>query len=233
MKVVLLAGGLGTRLSEYTKVIPKPMVTIGQYPIIVHLIKIFQNYGLNDFIIAAGYKKEILINYFKKNKFEANIKVIDTGKSTMTGGRLLKLKKYLKNQTFLLSYGDGLSDVNISSLIKFHAKHKKMITVTAVRPPARFGNITMRYNKVINFQEKIQMSTGWINGGFFVINSKFFKYLQNDQTILEKQPLERATKDEQLFAYRHNGFWACMDTKRDRDHLESLFEENKAFWINE
>ncbi len=233
MKVVLLAGGLGTRLSEYTKIIPKPMVTIGKYPIIVHLIKFFQKYELNDFIVAAGYKKEILINYFNKNNFNAQIKVIDTGKSTMTGGRLLKLKKYLDNQTFLLTYGDGLSNVNINSLIKFHNKHKKIATVTAVRPPARFGNITMRYNKVINFQEKIQMNSGWINGGFFVLNSKFFKYLKNDKTILEKQPLEKVAKDNQLFAYRHNGFWACMDTSRDKDHLENLIREKKAFWINE
>ncbi len=209
------------------------MVKIGSYPIIVHLIKFFQNYGFNDFLIAAGYKKEIIINYFKKNNLDANIKVINTGKSTMTGGRLLQLKKYLDNQTFILTYGDGLSDVNVNSLVRFHKKHKKIITVTAVRPPARFGNIKMKYNKVINFKEKIQMNTGWINGGFFVINNKFFTYLNNNKTILEKEPLEKVAKDNQLYAYRHRGNWACMDTKRDKDHLENLIKQNRAFWINE
>ena len=233
MKVVLLAGGLGTRLSEYTNVIPKPMVRIGKYPILVHLINIFKTYGYNDFIIAAGYKKEVIIDYFKKNNLNVNIKIINTGKSTMTGGRLLKLKRYLMNQTFLLTYGDGLSNINIKSLVNFHLKHKKMITVTAVRPPARFGNITMKYNKVINFKEKTQMSTGWINGGFFVINSNFFKYLKNHKTILEKEPLEKVSEDEQLYAYKHRGFWACMDTKRDKDYLEDLISSDRAFWINE
>ena len=233
MKVVLLAGGLGTRLSEYTSSIPKPMVKIGNLPILVHLINIYKKYGYNDFIIAAGYKKKIITDYFNNTNFNCNIKVINTGKASMTGGRLLELKKYLKNQTFLLTYGDGLSNININSLINFHKKNKNIITITAVRPPARFGNITMKYNKVINFKEKTQMNAGWINGGFFVINSQFFKYLKNKKTILEKEPLEKAAKDGELYAFKHHGFWACMDTKRDKDYLEDLVKKNKAFWINE
>ena len=182
MNVVILAGGLGTRLSEYTKKIPKPMVKIHKTPIIVHIINHYSNYGFKNFYIAAGYKKNQILNYFKNNKMGLNIKVIDTGQKTMTGGRLKRLKKYL-GQTFLMTYGDGLSNVNISKLVNFHKSQKKLFTLTAVRPPARFGVIDIKGNIVKYFREKNLLDTGWINGGFFVIQPKFIDLIKNDKTF--------------------------------------------------
>ena len=220
MKVVILAGGLGTRLSEYTRSIPKPMVKIKSLPIIVHIMKIYSKYGFNDFLIAAGYKSKIISNYFKKNKFKWNVEIINTGLNTMTGGRLKRLSPFLENETFMLTYGDGVSDVNIKKLVNFHNKNKKMITLTAVRPPARFGAIKLNGNKIKYFKEKSSIDEGWINGGFFVIEPEFLKLIKNDKTFLEKEPLEKAASKNQLYAFRHNSFWQCMDTVRDKEILE-------------
>jgi len=225
MKVIILAGGLGTRLSEYTKRIPKPMVTIGRIPILLHIIKHYMKYNFNDFIIAGGYKYSIIKDYFKKKKIKnANIKVINTGLNSLTGKRLKCLEKML-TKTFMLTYGDGLSNINIKKLINFHKKNKKKITVTAVHPPARFGEIEIKGNLVKSFQEKPQLQKGWINGGFFVIEPKFIDLIKNDNSFLERQPLEIVTKKKQLLAYRHDGFWQCIDTKRDKDHLEEILKK--------
>ncbi len=227
MKVVILAGGFGTRLSEYTKDIPKPMVTVGGIPILVHIMNHYAKYGFKDFYVAIGYKGNEIRKYFKKNKFKWNIHLIDTGRNTMTGGRLLRLKKKIGDDTFLMTYGDGISNVNINRLIKFHFKYKKMITLTAVRPPARFGAIKIKNNIVSSFREKSSLDEGWINGGFFVIEPKFLKLLKNDKTYLEKEPLENASKKKQLIAYKHEGFWHCMDTKRDKLSLEKIYKVSK------
>ena len=227
MKVVILAGGLGTRLSEYTKTIPKPMVTIKKKPILFYIMKHFANYGYKDFIIAAGYKSEVIKKYFNKKKYGWNIKIIDTGQKTMTGGRLKRLKKYLIDEFFFVTYGDGLSDVNLNKLVKFHKKNKKIVTMTAVRPPARFGAIKIKNSKVIYFKEKSNLDEGWINGGFFVMNKKIFDFIKNDKTFLEREPLEKIGKKNQLFAYKHSGFWQCKDTIRDKEILENNFKQKK------
>jgi len=220
MKVVILAGGFGTRLSEYTKSIPKPMVKINGLPILIHIIDHYLKYGFNNFYIALGYKSNIIKKYFKKRKLKYKVNLIDTGLKTMTGGRLKRLKSKLGNETFLLTYGDGVSNVNLDKLIKFHKKNKKLITLTAVRPPARFGAIKISGNKVKTFKEKSKLDEGWINGGFFVVEPKFLGFIKDDNTYLEKEPLERASKNNQLLAYKHHGFWQCMDTKRDKVYLE-------------
>jgi len=225
MKVVILAGGLGSRLSEYTRIIPKPMVKILKVPIIVRIIKHYHNFGYKEFIIAAGYKSEVIKTYFKKNLKNFNIKVLDTGKNTMTGGRIRRLKKVLKKERFLLTYGDGLSNVNIHSLLKFHKKNKNFVTLTAVRPPARFGGIKISRSKVRYFKEKSSLDEGWINGGFFVMEPKIFKFLKNDFTVLERSPLENICKLNKLGAYKHYKFWHCMDTVRDKENLESLIKK--------
>ena len=240
MKVIILAGGLGTRLSEYTNVIPKPMVKIGPYPIIVHIMNHYLRFGFNDFIIATGYKDFVFKKYFKnykKNglKFETKlfnkkckINILDTGKKTLTGGRLKRVSSFLeRNKDFMFTYGDGLSSVNLNKLVKFHKSKNKLITVTAVRPPARFGEIILRNSKVISFKEKPQTTNSWINGGFFVANSGFLKLIRNDKEILEKWPLEQAAKKKELVAFKHYGFWKCMDVKRDRDELQEIYKKNK------
>ena len=225
MKVVILAGGLGTRLSEYTKTIPKPMIKINKEPILIHIMKHYYKYGFKDFYVALGYKSNVIKNYFKKNKFMWKTNLIDTGKSTMTGGRLKRLQKYLKDETFMVTYGDGLSNVNIRKLIRFHKKNKKLVTMTAVRPPARFGALKLLGNKVKYFKEKSSLDEGWINGGFFVMEPEFLKYIGNDKTFLEKTPLEYVAKSNQLFAFKHRGFWQCMDTKRDKEILERILRK--------
>ena len=228
MKVVILAGGLGTRISEYTKSIPKPMIKIRGIPILIHIMKHYAKFGFKDFYIAIGYKGNVIKNYFKKKKTNWNVNLIDTGKNTMTGGRLKRLKKYLKGESFFLTYGDGLSDVDIIKLLKFHKKNKKLVTVTAVRPPARFGTLKLKGNSVSYFKEKSRMDEGWVNGGFFVISDKFLSFIRNDKTYLEREPLEKITKLKELSAYRHNGFWQCIDNMRDLISINKKIKEKKV-----
>ena len=231
MKVVILAGGFGTRLSEYTDTIPKPMVPIGGKPIIEHIMEIYAYYGHKEFYIALGYKGDIIKQYFKNFKKDWKINLIDTGSDTFTGGRLKRLQKYLLNEPFMLTYGDGLSNINITELIKFHQTHKKMVTISAVRPPARFGSLSLKGDDVVKFKEKTQLGESWINGGFFVINPKFLEFIEGDNTVLESKPLEKVTDLKEIRAFKHEGFWQCMDHKLDKDLLDSMVKENKAPWI--
>lgn len=224
MKVVILAGGLGTRISEYTKSIPKPMIPINGKPIIYLIMKHFYNYGFDNFYIALGYKGQIIKNFFKKKKFPWKVNLIDTGQKTMTGGRIKRLKKYLGNQKFFMTYGDGLCDVNLIKLLKFHNKNKKLATVTAVRPPARFGSIKLNKSKVVYFREKSNIDEGWINGGFFILEPRVLNLIKSDQTFFEKEPLEKLSKRGQLMAYKHRNIWQCMDTLRDKEILEKLLK---------
>ena len=241
MKVIILAGGRGTRIAEYSKTIPKPMIKIGNTPILIHIINHYLSYGLKDFYIAIGYKGYVIKNYFKKFtikndknyshsifKNKCNIKLIETGLKTLTGGRLKKLEKYISDEEeFMFTYGDGISDVNLKKLLIFHKKKKTITTVTAVHPPARFGEIILDKLLVRNFKEKPQVREGWINEGFFVSNKQIFKYISGDKEILEKKPLEKLTARKQLAAFKHTGFWKCMDTVRDRDVLIELYKKNK------
>ena len=243
MKVVILAGGLGTRLAEYTQIIPKPMIKIGNDPIVIHIMNHYLKYGFNNFILATGYKS----NYFKKffKNFKKNnipfitlikgkrstVTLSDTGVNTLTGGRLKKVKNLLNdNEDFLFTYGDGLCSVNLKKLVNFHKSGKKLITVTAVRPPARFGEIKIKKNQVVSFKEKPQVTDGWINGGFFVAKKEFLSLIKGDKDISEKKPLEAATKKKQLLAFKHSGFWKCMDVKRDRDELQKIYKKNRFEW---
>ena len=252
MKVFILAGGFGSRLGEYTIDTPKPMVKIPDKPILWHIMKHFSLYGHNDFCLALGYKSEVIKKYFLdfhilNSDFKVNlndgsisktkviedwkISLVDTGINTMTGGRLKRLKSYVGNNPFLLTYGDGLCDINLDQLIKFHESHGKMVTITAVHPIARFGELNLNGDKVEKFLEKPQTLKGWINGGFFVIKPEFLDLINDDSTILEKEPLESAAAMGELMAYKHEGFWQCMDTKRDKDSLEKLIKENKTPWL--
>ena len=225
MKVVILAGGFGTRLYEYTKTVPKPMVSIAGKPILLYIMKHYARYGFKDFYIALGYKGEVIKNFFKKNFYDWNVNLIETGMNTMTGGRLKRLKKYIGNQRFMMTYGDGLSNVNLKKLLKFHIQSKKMVTLTAVRPPARFGAIKIRNKHVTYFKEKSKLDEGWINGGFFVMEPEFIKLIKNDKTYLEREPLVRASKNRQVIGFKHNGFWQCIDTKRDKDKLNEILKK--------
>ena len=227
MKVVILAGGYGTRISEYTKTIPKPMITVKGKPLIYYIMKQYAKYGFKDFYIALGYKSKIIKDYFRRKKFPWNTYLIDTGLKTMTGGRLKRLSKYLKDETFLATYGDGISNINLSKLVKFHKKNNFLMTLTAVRPPARFGTVKISGKRIKYFKEKSKMDEGWINGGFFVIEPSFLKFIKNDKTYLEREPLEKACKLKKLAAFKHNGFWQCVDTKRDLDTLKKII--NKYF----
>ncbi len=225
MKVVILAGGFGTRLSEYTSKIPKPMVKINNKPILIHIMEHYNKFGFNEFYIAIGYKGNVIKKYFTKQQFNWNVKLINTGLNTMTGGRLKRLKKIIGDETFMMTYGDGISDINLNRLLKFHKRNKKLVTLSAVRPPARFGAIKIKGNKVKLFKEKDKVDEGWINGGFFVMEPKFLNYIKNDTTFLEKEPLENIGKKGQLMAFKHDGFWQCMDTKRDKDRLEQILKK--------
>ena len=250
MNVVLLAGGLGTRLSEYTHETPKPMVNIGNYPILIHIMNNYVKHGHKDFYIAMGYKFELIIKYFfgdeynneylskeiikikdYKNKLlnsDVNISLVNTGLDTMTGGRLKRLEKYIDSENFLLTYGDGLSNVNISELVNFHNENNKIATLTAVHPPAQFGELQLKGNEVVLFEEKPEMmKRSWINGGFFIFNKKIFSFINGDHIMLERQPLEELSKARELLAFKHEGFWQCMDNKRDRDYLEKIIKSNK------
>lgn len=252
MKVVILAGGLGTRISEESHLKPKPMIEIGGRPIIWHIMKIYSTYGLTDFIICAGYKsyviKEYFLNYFvhnsnitfdlKNNKMEVHhsdaepwrVSVVDTGEHTNTGGRVKKVKEYVGNEPFCLTYGDGLSDLNIADLISFHKNHGKLATVTSVLPPGRFGRLHIEKKQVKSFVEKPEGDGFYINGGFFVLSPKVFDYIDGDETIWERTPLEKLAKDEQLMAFKHDGFWQPMDTLRDKNQLEESWSSGKAPW---
>ena len=230
MKTVILCGGYGTRLSEETTIKPKPMVKIGNKPILEHIMSIYEYYGYNQFILALGYKSEYIKKYYK-NKSKKNINLIYTGKDTKTGGRLLRLKNYLKNEkTFMLTYGDGISNINIKQAIKFHKDHGKIATITAVRPPLSFGELKISRNKVKSFKEKPQVGQGWVNGGFFIFNNEVLNFIKDDQTMLEREPLEKLTKAGQLMAFEHKGFWKCMDTMRDKILLNKLWNKGNALW---
>ena len=227
MKVILLAGGFGTRLSEYTKTIPKPMINIAGKPMLLHIMKHYAKYDFKNFYIALGYKGEMIKKFFNKSFYDWKVNLIETGENTMTGGRLKRLTKYIGNESFMMTYGDGLSNVNLKKLLSFHKKNKKLATLTAVRPPARFGAIKLKGMYVNYFKEKSRLDEGWINGGFFVMEPEFLKLIKNDNTYLEKEPLEKVTKKRQLAAFRHEGFWQCMDTKRDKDKLNKILNSKK------
>ena len=230
MKVVILAGGLGTRLGEVTEKIPKPMVELDGKPIIWHIMNLFSEYGHKDFYIATGYKSEVIEKYFIDNPSDWNVHAIDTGLNTMTGGRAKLISKYIGNEPCFLTYGDGLSNINIDKLLNFHKKNKKIATISAVRPTARFGELYLEGDMVLSFKEKPQLQEGWINGGFFVLEPKFFGYIDGDETFLEREPIEKVAEERQLIAYKHEGFWQCMDTRRDWELLKSLLEEGTPPW---
>lgn len=252
MKVIILAGGLGTRLGEQTEFLPKPMLQIGGKPIIWHIMQIYAREQHKDFYLALGYKSEKIKEYFlnyknfnsdltidllsgiAKSKFSIQedwrVTLIDTGSTTMTGGRAKRMKDYIGDETCLLTYGDGVADIDIDALIDFHKSHGKLITMTAVRPPARFGELHLNGSQVIGFKEKPQLHDGWINGGFFVIEPKFFDFIDGDETMLEREPIERAVENNEIMAFRHEGFWHCVDTKRDLDSLQSLWSQG-APWL--
>jgi glucose-1-phosphate cytidylyltransferase len=254
MRVVILAGGRGTRLAEVTGSRPKPMVEIGGRPILWHLMHYYAGHGYNDFLIACGFLGEQIKAYFNDyalhdsdffvdlksgtvrvvqgSRLDWTVGLVDTGLDTMTGGRLRRLRQFLSDGTFMVTYGDGLSDVNIGELVRFHRAHGKLATVTAVRPPARFGGLTLDGDRVAEFTEKPQAEAGWINGGFFVFEPGIFDYLPGDPTILEREPLERLASDGQLMAFRHPGFFQPMDTIRERDLLDSLWAQGSAPWKN-
>ena len=227
MKVVILAGGLGTRLSEYTNLIPKPMVPINGKPILAHVMKCFINYGFNEFVIALGYKGELIKKYFEEHKEDieisnCKISLIDTGEDSLTGGRIKRLENHIKDDKFFLTYGDGVANVNVNDLLNFHNSMGKKATVTAVRPIPRFGALDIENDLVKSFSEKDKVKEGWINGGFFVFEKSIFSYLSDDKTVLERTPLETLSKENNLAAFKHYGFWQCMDTIRDKEVLEEF-----------
>jgi glucose-1-phosphate cytidylyltransferase len=252
LKAVILAGGFGTRITEETQLKPKPLIEIGGMPLLWHIMKIFSHYGINDFVICCGYKgfmiKEYFANYsLHKSNITFNLKensthvhssnvepwkitLVDTGLNTMTGGRLKKVKEFLDDESFCFTYGDGLSDINLKELIDFHKNQNTLATVTGVRPPGRFGAMSISNNKVTKFQEKPEGDGDWINGGFFVLEPKIFDYLTDDKTIWEREPLEKLSSDNQLSSYLHSGFWQPVDTLRDKNNLEELWKSNKAPW---
>ena len=253
MKVLILAGGMGTRLAEETSVIPKPMVEIGGHPILWHIMKIYSQYGYNDFVILLGYKgyiiKEYFANYFlhssdvtfnlRENKMTIheqhcepwNVTLIDTGLNTQTGGRVLRAKKYVGNEPFMLTYGDGVSDININKLVEFHKAHGKIATMTSVQPEGRFGTIKCDNTKVSSFMEKTKGDGAWINAGFFVLQPEVFDYIKDgDATIFERAPLENLAKDGELYTYKHEGFWKCMDTLRDKIQLNDIWDSGNVLW---
>jgi len=253
MKTMILAGGLGTRLAEFTEMIPKPMVPVGGKPILWHIMRLYAAFGHRDFLVALGYKanlvKDYFLNYYSlssdftvelgtgavehhaSDQVDWRVTLADTGLETMTGGRVRRLRQWVGSETCFLTYGDGVADVDLAALLEFHQAHGKMVTVTAVHPGARFGELGLEEDRVVTFKEKPQVGQGWINGGFFVLEPGFFDLIEGDQTVLEKEPLERAAAAGELMAYRHDGFWHCMDTKRDRDVLEDLWRSGEAPWI--
>ena len=231
IKVVILAGGLGSRLSELTKKIPKPMVKIGNKPLIEHIIQIYIKNGFTNFIIAGGYKYEIIKNYFNNYKnTNININVINTGINSLTATRIFKLRKYLNKKTFMITYGDGVCNINIKTLLNYHKKNKKILTLTAVHPQARFGELEIKKNLVQKFNEKPQLQKGWINGGFFVAEPTIFKFLSKKNQMFEREPITKFVKKKNLAAYKHENFWFCVDTLRDKNVLENIYKKNKKVW---
>ena len=253
MKVIILAGGFGTRLSEYTESIPKPMVKVGGKPILWHIMKTYASFGHKDFYVALGYKADVIKQYFAQfhtvnSDFTVNlgtgkiiglnsstddwqVTLVDTGIDTMTGGRVKRMRGYVGcDEPVLLTYGDGVSDIDIDALLDFHRSHGKMVTMSAVRPVARFGELDILDGHVTSFEEKPQLHQGWINGGYFVVQPEFFDLIDGDDIMMEREPLEKATQMGELMAYKHEGFWQCMDTKRDHETLEKLWADNKAPW---
>jgi glucose-1-phosphate cytidylyltransferase len=252
MKVIFLAGGFGTRLSEYTETIPKPMVTVGGRPILWHIMRTYAHFGHKDFYVALGYKAELIKEYFlhyrslnsdftvdlstglvsphQIDDADWRVTLVHTGLESMTGGRVKRMQSFVGNEPFMLTYGDGVANIDVNALLDFHRSHGKMATVTAVRPSARFGELLIDNDRVASFHEKPQMGQGWINGGFFVLQPEFFDLIANDTTVLEREPLEQVARMGELMAFRHNGFWQCMDTKRDRDTLEGLWQSGSATW---
>ena len=253
MKAVILAGGFGTRISEESYLRPKPMIEIGGYPILWHILKIFYSQGISEFIICAGYKQHMIKEYFadyflhrsditfdftdgektivhSTSSEKWKITVVDTGLNTMTGGRIKRIRKYLGDEPFLLTYGDGVSDVDIHKLIEFHKSHGKLATLTAVHPIGRFGVLDLDGDKIANFGEKTESKTDWINGGFMVLDPKVIDYIDGDKTTFEQAPLNKLSSKGELMAYKHPGFWQCMDTLRDKQNLEELWESGKAPW---
>lgn len=256
MKVVILAGGFGTRISEESHLKPKPMIEIGGKPILWHIMKEYSHYGYNDFIICLGYKQEKIKEFFKdyylyasdvtfdmaKNEMQVHnnhsepwkVTLIDTGLNTMTGGRIKRIKEYLNDETFMLTYGDGVCDININELEKFHKKHGKLATITAIQPGGKFGALKIDdKNQIKSFTEKSKEDGGWINGGYMVLEPKVIDYIEGDSTIFEREPLETLAKEDNLIAYKHDGFWQCMDTLKDKLYLDNLIEKNEAPWIKE
>ena len=230
MKAVILAGGYGTRISEESHLRPKPMIEIGGKPILWHIMKIYSAHNINDFIICLGYKGEHIKKYFEEEKIESwNVELVDTGEDTMTGGRIKRIEKYVEG-TFCLTYGDGVSDVNVNNLISFHREKKSMATLTAIHPPERFGVLNLTGDNVTQFHEKHSGETSWINGGFYVFEPGIFNYLDNDSTILERDPLETLAKEQRLTAFKHEGFWHPMDTLREKKQLEKLWISGDAPW---
>lgn len=254
MKVVILAGGFGTRLGEYTQDIPKPMVTIGNEPIIMHIMRIYASYGFKDFVLALGYKGDVIrdyfvnyrtlqsnvsvnlksgdFNFFDDGLLDWNVTLVDTGLNTQTGGRLRKLEPFIGADPFMITYGDGLANIDLQNLKIFHQSHGKILTISAVRPTARFGELVIKGSKVERFEEKPQLHQGWVNGGFMVANHELLEVIGSDDVMLEREPMERLFKDNELMAFKHDGFWQCMDNKRDRDLLEELFVKG-APWKSE
>jgi glucose-1-phosphate cytidylyltransferase len=253
MKTIILAGGVGSRLAEETEIRPKPMVEIGYRPILWHILKIYAHFGYKDFLIALGYKGEHIKRYMAdyaslatdltvdmaKGTVETHqhtdsedwrVTLVDTGRHTETGGRMLKLMPYLDGETFMMTFGDGVSDVDITQLVEFHRSHGKLATLTAVRPPARFGHVELEGDRVAEFSEKPQVGEGWINGGFFVLEPKVLDYIEGEDVMFQREPLERLAKDGQLMAYKHTAFWQCMDTLRDKISLQQLWDSDAAPW---
>ena len=233
MKVVILCGGKGQRISVETKNKPKPLIKIGKFAILEHIMQIYKNYGLNNFFLLTGYKGKKIKQFFKRNR-KYNITFIETGLHTGTAGRIKKFKKFLKkNENFHLTYGDGLSDQNINNLCKFHLKHNKMCTMTVVRPPARWGEVKIKKSLITQYKEKRAAESGWINGGFMVLNEKIFKLLSNKQDeMFEGKPMEKLSKNKQLIGFKHKGFWQCMDTLKEKEYLATLVKKGNPPWIN-
>jgi len=252
MKVIILAGGLGTRLSEYTETIPKPMVSIGGRPIIWHIMRSYAHFGHKDFYLALGYRAGVIKEYFlhyrslnsdftvdlstgnvepyQLDDTDWRVTLVNTGLQSMTGGRVKRLQSFIGNETFMLTYGDGVANIDVDALLQFHKSHGKMVTVTAVHPGARFGELEMQDKQVISFQEKPQTGQGWINGGYFIMESEIFDLIEDDKTILEREPLRKLSEMGELMGYQHEGYWQSMDTKRDRDNLEELWQSGLAPW---